>query len=39
VEGEIFGLEWDQLAVDRRRMHNEKLYDLYNSPSVVWGIK
>jgi hypothetical protein len=29
-EGEIFGLEWEQLAVDWRRMYNEKLYDPYN---------
>ena len=37
--GGIFGLELEQLAVDRRRTHNEKLYDLHNSRSVVWGIR
>ena len=37
-KGRSFGLEWKQLAVDRRRMHNEKLCDLHNSPSVVWSI-
>ena len=37
--GGIFGLELEQLAVDLRRMHNKKLYDLHNSQSVVWGIR
>jgi hypothetical protein len=35
-EGEIFGVEWEQLAFDRRRMYNEKLYDLHYSPRIVW---
>jgi hypothetical protein len=37
--GRIFGFEWWKLAVDRRRMHNEKQNDLRKSPNLVWGIK
>ena len=36
--GGIFGFKWEHLAFARRRMHIDKLIDLHNSPTVVWGI-
>jgi hypothetical protein len=28
----IFGSECDEVTGERRRLHNEKLYDLFSSP-------
>jgi len=32
----ISGLGRDR---ERRRLHNEELYDLYSTPSIIWAIK
>jgi hypothetical protein len=35
----IFGLKGDEVTGERRRLHNEKLYDLYSSPDIIPVIK
>ena len=35
----IFGPRRDEVTDERRRLHNEKLNDLYSSPNIVWVIK
>jgi hypothetical protein len=35
----IFGPKRDKLTVEWRKLHNEELYDLYCSLSIVWMIK
>jgi len=35
----IFGPRRDEVTGDWRRLHNEKLNDLYSSPNIVWVIK
>ena len=35
----IFGPERDEVAGEWRKLHNEKLNDLYCSPNIVWVIK
>jgi hypothetical protein len=29
----------DKLTWERKRQHNEELYNLYPSPNIIWGIK
>jgi hypothetical protein len=31
----IFGLKRDKVRGEWRRLHNEELYDLYSSPTIV----
>ena len=33
------GLRSDEVAGERRRLHNEELYDLYSSPNIIRVIK
>jgi hypothetical protein len=35
----IFGLKRKEVLGERRRLHNEKLRDLYSSPSIITIIK
>jgi hypothetical protein len=35
----IFGPRRDEVTVERRRLHNEELNDLYSSPNIVRVIK
>jgi predicted negative regulator of RcsB-dependent stress response len=35
----IFGPKRDEVKGERRRLHNEELYDLYSSPNIIWVIK
>jgi hypothetical protein len=35
----IFGLKRDEVKGERRKLHNEELYDLYSSPSIIRIIK
>jgi hypothetical protein len=35
----IFGPKRDEVTVERRKLHNEELHDLYSSPTIVWVIK
>ena len=35
----IFGPRRDEVTGELRRLHNEKLSDLYSSPNIVWVIK
>jgi hypothetical protein len=35
----IFGLKRDKITEERRRLHNEELYDLYSSPDIMLLIK
>jgi hypothetical protein len=35
----IFGPRRDKITGDWRRLHNEKLNNLYSSPTIVQGIK
>ena len=34
----IFGPKRDEVAGHWRRLHNEKLYDIYPSPNIIWVI-
>jgi hypothetical protein len=35
----IFGPKRDEVTGEWRRLHNEKLNDLYSSPNIIWVIK
>jgi hypothetical protein len=35
----IFGLKWDEVREERRKLHNKNLNDLYCSPNIVLMIK
>jgi hypothetical protein len=35
----ILGTKTDKVIGDRRRLHNEKLNDLYTSPNIIQAIK
>jgi hypothetical protein len=35
----VFGLKRDGVKGERRKLHNEELYDLYCSPNIVRVIK
>jgi hypothetical protein len=35
----ISGPKGNEMAGDRRRLHNEELHNLYASPNIVWVIK
>ena len=35
----IFGSELDEVTGERRRLHNEELYDLFCSPNIIHVIK
>jgi len=39
VLGRIFGPKRDEVTGEWRRLHNEKLNDLYSSPNILWVIK
>jgi len=35
----VFGPKRDEVTEERRRIHNEELYDLYSSPNIILMIK
>jgi len=35
----LFGPKRDEVTEEWRKLHNEKLYDLYSSPIIIWVIK
>jgi hypothetical protein len=35
----IFGSKWNEVTGEWRKLHNEKLHDLYSSPSIIRIIK
>jgi hypothetical protein len=35
----IFGLKWDEVTGEWRRLHNEELNGLYSSPNIIRVIK
>ena len=39
VQRRIFGLKRDEVTGEWRKLHNEKLNDLYASPNIIWVIK
>jgi len=36
---QLFGPKWDKVTGEWRRLHNEKLYDLYSTPDIIWVIE
>ena len=39
VLNRVFGPKRDEVTEERRRLHNEKLSDLYSSPNIILMIK
>ena len=39
VVGTIFVSKGDEVRGDWSRLHNEKLYDLYSIPNIIWLMK
>ena len=39
VLGKVFGPKRDEVTEERRKLHNEKLYDLYSLPNIVRMVK
>ena len=39
VLNRVFGPKRDEVTEERRRLHNEKLSDLYSSPNIILVIK
>jgi hypothetical protein len=35
----IFGLKWDEVTGEWRKLHNKELHDLYSSPTIIRIIK
>jgi hypothetical protein len=35
----IFGLKWDEVTGDWRKLHNEELHNLYSSPDIIRQVK
>jgi hypothetical protein len=35
----VFGLKWDEVTGEWRKLHNEELNDLYNLPNIVRVVK
>jgi hypothetical protein len=35
----VFGPKRDEVTGEWRKLHNEKLNDMYSSPSILWVIK
>jgi hypothetical protein len=35
----IFGLKWDEVTGEWRKLHNKELHDLYSSQSILRTIK
>jgi hypothetical protein len=35
----IFGLKWDEVTGEWRKLHNEELHNMYSSPSVITMIR
>ena len=31
----IFGPTWDEVTGEWKKLHNEKIYDLYSSPNII----
>ena len=35
----LFGPKRDEVTEEWRKLHNEKLTDLYSSPNIIWVMK